>query len=309
MKIIAEAAARHGQPDQEAQALAEVKAWAKLLGINDLSSESKNAYFSTIRQLGEKAYREARLEEAVENLVLCIENPNCAADTLRLIADCYEKQGDVLNTLWYNEQCLLYDAKNPTDLERRNRVYYSLIPDDVRTHADKLEKIIDQTYLATKTRELLELRNATAEQYEWARHLAEVLLAIAPERITGWVLLGRAQLRLGNSANALEVLEKAYQLGKSKKQSGEDLEDWYLACRILGDYYLQQERFAEALASFSDYRQSTKSGADTLFKLGQAAERLGQLAKAKNYYEHANMFDHPNKYEVNLALDRIANRT
>jgi tetratricopeptide (TPR) repeat protein len=308
MKIVADAAARYGQTSEEGRALAEVKGWAKLLGSNELSAESKAAYFSTIRQLGEAAYRDGRLDEAIENLILCIENPDCAADTLRLIAECYEKKGDVLNTLWYNEQCLLYDAKNPTDLDRRSRVYYSLTPDEVRKHAGKLEKVIDQNYLASKTRELLELKNATAEQYEWARHLAEILLAIAPERITGWVLLGRAQLRLGNSVNAVEVLEKAYQLGKSKKQGGEDLEDWYLACRILGDYYLQQERFAEALASFSDYRQSTKSGADTLFKLGQAAERLGELTKAKNFYEHANMFDHPNKYEVNLALDRIASR-
>jgi tetratricopeptide (TPR) repeat protein len=308
MKLVAEAAARHGQPVQEAQALAEVKAWAKLLGVKELSAESKTAYFSTIWQLGESAYREGRLDEAIENLVLCIENPDCAADTLRLIAECYEKKGDVLNTLWYNEQCLLYDAKNTTDLERRSRVYYSLNPDDVRRHAAKLEKVIDQKYLSDKSKELLELKNTTAEQHEWGRHLAEVLIAIAPDRITGWVLLGRAQLRLGQSANAVEVLEKAYQMGKSKKPGGDDQEDWYLACRILGDYYLQQERFAEALACFSDYRQSTKSGADTLFKLGQAAERLGELTKAKNYYEHANMFDHPNKYEVNMALDRIASR-
>jgi tetratricopeptide (TPR) repeat protein len=306
LKLISQAAAKHGDTLEEARALAEVKTWANVVGQKDLSPESKTAYFSTIRRLGEAAYREGRTSEALENLLLCIEDPSSGADTLRMVAELYEQRGEVLNTFWYNEQCLLYDAKNSTYQERRDRVYISLTPEQIKSHLDKLEKILDQNYLIGKAKELLEFKNAGSDQLQWAQHLAELLLAAAPERIAGWVLLGRSQLRLGRTEAALSALEKAHQLGKAKKPGGEDLEAWYLACRILGDYYLQQERFAEALECFTDYQQSTKSGAETLYKLGQVAERLGQPAKAKKYYQHANMFDHPNKYEVSMALERLA---
>ncbi|MBL8823273.1 MAG: hypothetical protein JNJ77_11840 [Planctomycetia bacterium] len=304
-KLAADAAMKHDDPALLKQAQNEVKAWTKLLGVKEMSEESKVAYFATVKQMGEQAYHEGRLDDALENLILASEAPQSGADTLRMIAELYEKQGNVVQTMHYNEQCLLYDAKNPQYLERRDRCYISLTPDDINAHREKLGKLIDQSYLLKKSREILDAKNSGVEQYEWAKHLSELLTAIAPERVAGWALIGRCFLRMGQSENGVKALEYAYHLGTQNKPSGDDLEQWYLASRILGDFYLKEQRFAEAMECFKSFSQSTKSGADTHYKLGQCAEGLGQLAQAKKHYHSANMFDHPQKYEVSQALERL----
>ncbi len=307
LKLVAEAAAKHGDAMAERATLEDVKTWAKRLGLKELSEESKGAYFAAVRQLGEAAYREGRTEEALENLLLCIEDPQSGAATLRMIAELYEKQGHIIQTLLYNEQCLMYDAKNPDYLARRDRVYVSLQPEDIRQHADKIGKLIDISYLVTKAKQLVESKSSGPEQFEWAVHLCGLVTALDPNKVAAWVLIGRVQLRLGHAEAGVQSLEMAYQLGKANKPGGDDLEAWYLACRILGDHYLQQGRHAEALECFTDFSHSSKSGAETYYKMGQAAEHLGELAKAKKHYLSANMYDHPNKYDVDRRWNGLRN--
>ncbi len=309
-KLSADAAIHHGDTKLTRQAQNEVKAWTKLLGLKEISTESQAAYFATVKQLGEAAYHEAMAgrqapEAALENLLLASEAPQSGVDTLRMLADLYELQGNVVQTMHYNEQCLMYDGKNKHFLERKDRLYVSLSEEDLVTHKEKLNKLIDLNYLVNKPKEILENKNCGPEQLDWAKHLAKLLTAAAPERVAGWAMLGRLFLRLGQADNGVKALEYAYQLGQDSKPSGDDLDQWYLACRILGDYYLQQQRYAEAQECLKSFSQSTKSGADTHYKLGQIAEGLGDLAKAKNHYQSANMFDHPQKYEVSQALERL----
>lgn len=127
-----------------------------------------------------------------------------------------------------------------------------------------------------------------------------------PEKVAGWVLIGRSFLRLGQNDNGVKALDYAVQLGTNHKPGGEDLEQWYLACRIMGDHYLQQAKYTEALECYQHFSQSTRSGAETYYKMGQAAEGLGDRAAARKHYQSANMYDHPNKYEVTQALERLA---
>ena len=309
-KLSADAAIYHGDTKLTRQAQNEVKAWTKLLGLKEISTESQAAYFATVKQLGEAAYHEAMAgrqapETALENLLLASEAPQSGVDRLRMLADLYELQGNVVQTMHYNEQCLMYDGKNKHFLERKDRLYVSLSEEDLVTHKEKLSKLIDLNYLVNKPKEILENKNCGPEQLDWAKHLAKLLTAAAPERIAGWAMLGRLFLRLGQADNGVKALEYAYQLGQDSKPGGEDLDQWYLACRILGDYYLQQQRYEEAQDCLKSFSQSTKSGADTHYKLGQIAEGLGDLAKAKKHYQSANMFDHPQKYEVSQALERL----
>lgn len=309
-KLAADAAAHHGDTKLAKQAQNEVKAWTKLLGLKESSSESQAAYFATVKQLGEAAYHEAMAgrqapEAALENLLLASEAPQSGVDTLRMLADLYELQGDVVQTMLYNEQCLMYDGKNKHYLDRKDRLYVSLTEEDLVTHKEKLSKLIDLNYLMKKPKDILENKNSDHEQLQWAKHLAKLMAAAAPERVAGWAMLGRLFLRLGQPENGVKALEYAHQLGKENKPSGEDLDQWYLDCRILGDYYLQQQRYEEAQECLKEFSQSTKSGADTHYKLGQVAEGLGDLAKAKKHYQSANMFDHPQKYEVSQALERL----
>lgn len=309
-KLAADAALQHGNIPLARQAQNEVKAWTKLMGLKETSSESQGAYFATVKHLGEAAYAEVMAgrqapETALENLLLAAEAPQSGVDTLRMLADLYEQQGNIVQTMHYNEQCLMYDAKNTKYLERKDRCYVSLTPDDLTTHHEKLNKLIDQNYLLKKPKEILDSKTSGQDQLEWAKHLAELLTVIAPTRVAGWVLIGRCFLRLGQNDNGVKALEYAYQLGTETKPSGEDLEQWYLACRIMGDAYLQQGRYDEAQECLTAFSQSTKSGAETHYKLGQVAEGLGNTAQARKHYQSANMFDHPLKYEVTQALERL----
>ena len=310
-KIAADAATKHGNTNLASQALNEVKVWAALLGVKEMSTESQAAYFATVKQLGEQAYHAAKTgkqspQVAIDNLLLASEATESGVDTLRMLAELYEMQGNVVQTMHYNEQCLMYDGKNPQYLERKERLYVSLMPSDVTTHSEKLSKLIDTGYLIKKSKELLDLKNAGMEQLEWAKHLAELLTVAAPDKVAGWSLIGRCFLRLGQSDNGVKGLEYAVQLGTNQKPSGEDLEQWYLACRIMGDHYLQQTKYAEALECYQHFSKSTKSGAETYYKMGQAAEGLGDRAAARKHYQSANMYDHPHKYEVTQALDRLS---
>ena len=54
-----------------------------------------------------------------------------------------------------------------------------------------------------------------------------------------------------------------------------------------------------------EFRKSPKSGADTLFKLGQAYENLGDPARAAHYYEQVTGFtEHPRYYDAQESLRR-----
>jgi tetratricopeptide (TPR) repeat protein len=310
-KIAADAATKHGNSKLASQALNEVKVWAGLLGVKEISPESQAAYFATVKQLGEQAYHEAKAgrqspQVAIDNLLLASEATESGVDTLRMLAELFEMQGNVVQTMHYNEQCLMYDGKNPQYLERKERIYVSLTTSEVTANADKLSKLIDVGYLVKKSKELLDLKNAGLDQLNWARHLAELLTVATPEKVAGWVLIGRCFLRLGQTENGVKALGYAVQSGISLKPTGEDLEQWYLACRIMGDHHLQQAKYAEALECYQHFSQSTRSGAETYYKMGQAAEGLGDRAAARRHYLSANMYDHPNKYEVTQALERLS---
>src|SRR5690606_37732420 len=74
-KLAADAAMKHDDPALLRQAQNEVKAWTKLLGIKEISEQSREAYFATVKQMGEQAYQEGRLDDALENLILASEAP------------------------------------------------------------------------------------------------------------------------------------------------------------------------------------------------------------------------------------------
>jgi tetratricopeptide (TPR) repeat protein len=121
------------------------------------------------------------------------------------------------------------------------------------------------------------------------------------------VMLGRAKLRLGERDEAVAVLESVRTPKPEKFATDDDQEAWYLANRLLGDLYLRElDRPDLAVECFTAYRSSSKSGADTLFKLGQAYEALGEARRAAKFYEKVTAFDeHPLAPEAREALMRV----
>jgi hypothetical protein len=61
-----------------------------------------------------------------------------------------------------------------------------------------------------------------------------------------------------------------------------------------------------AVECLREFRRSSKSGADTLYKLGQAYEQLGDRARAVKFYQHVVSYDsHPLAPDARDALHRL----
>jgi predicted Zn-dependent protease len=74
----------------------------------------------------------------------------------------------------------------------------------------------------------------------------------------------------------------------------------------LGDLYLETGRADLAVACFNDFRKSSKSGAKTLYKLGQAFEALGDRGRASKCYEQVTAYEgNPLTPDAHEALSRL----
>src|SRR5262249_5140614 len=139
-----------------------------------------------------------------------------------------------------------------------------------------------------------------------AHHLARLALVVRPDSLAAKLLLARALLRFGERDQALALLEGVRNPKPAKFASDEDEEAWYPSCQLLGDLYLEAGRADLAVPCLVDFRKSARSGARTLFKLGQAYEQLGDRARAKRCYEQVTAYEGnplaPDAYE---ALSRL----
>jgi len=142
---------------------------------------------------------------------------------------------------------------------------------------------------------------------DWAQHLIELVRVMQPESVTAKVLLARTLRRRGEIDPSRAILEELYSHKPEKFASSEDEESWYLCCRLLGEAYLQElSRPDLAIACFIEFRKSSKSGADTLYKLGQAYEQTGDVVRAKKCYEHVTSYgSHPLAPDARDALYRL----
>jgi tetratricopeptide (TPR) repeat protein len=283
-----------------------LKQLARELGVRNLSADDQKAFYTTVRNLGDAAYAAGDLDAAIENLSLFVSSSDCGVETLRMLAELHERKGDALGALLWNEKALSLDGRNKQLLERKDRYYYSVTPDQLRQHLDRAKKWFDVEYCNRKAKSLLDLKQGGPEQVDWALHLAEIARVMQPESILPPVLCGRARLRRGEQHEAIALFEAVREQCKDKSLGGEEEEAWYLCSRLLGDLYLQSTGRPDlALACLNDYRKSAKSGADTLFKIGQAYEALGDRAKAAKWYQNVTVYDHPLASEAYMALSRL----
>ena len=91
-----------------------------------------------------------------------------------------------------------------------------------------------------------------------------------------------------------------------KFASAEDEDAWYQSCQLLSDLYLEVGRPDLAVPCLIDFRQSSKSGARTLYKLGQAYEQLGDRGRAAKCYKQVTAYEgNPLAPDANDALQRL----
>jgi len=303
---IAQASQQAGDAEGARYAFEMVKLLAREIGPKKLAPEEKQAYFSTVKQLGETAYAQGDTDKAIENLALYVEAEESGVDTLRLLTELYEKRGDALAALHVNERALMYDGKSKLFQERKDRYYYSVTSAELQARLDQVHKTFDAGYCVRKAKSLLDVKDADAELIDWAAHLADLARVAQPDGIAPLVLSARARLRRGEQSEAIVLLEEARSVKPEKFANADDEEAWYTACRLLGDLYLQTlGKPDQALACFSDYRKYTKSGADTLYKMGQCYEQLGDRVKAAKCYQNVTIYDHPLAWDASQALQRL----
>jgi tetratricopeptide (TPR) repeat protein len=277
------------------------------VGINNLAPEERQTYFATVKTLGDGAMAAGQTDLAIENYRLYSESDRSGVETLRTLAQLYQDKGDVLNALLTTEKALLYNAKDPDFLERKDRYYISVMPEWFRGHPERVPGGFDLAYCLTKARTILGGREIDLDTLDWAQHLADLAWAVKPESVTARVLLARAKLRRGEKEEAVRLLEDLREQKPERFAVADDQDSWYAAARLLGDLYLNDFGRADlALNCYKEFLQSSKSGADTHYKLGQAYEALGDLPHAAKAYERVTAYEgHPLVYEARSALSRV----
>lgn len=279
----------------------------RAIGPRNLPEEDRHQYFSTLKLLAEAAAARGDLDAAIENYHLYTEYERSGLPTLRALADLHEKKGDPLAALRVTEQALSYNSQDKELLERKDKYCYSIDPEHLKPHLESVRPWFDFSYCIRKAAALLSMRNADLDLVDWALHLARLAQIVQPASVSAIVLRARAHLRRGERDEALKLLEDA-RTGKPEKfASADDEEAWYLSCKLLADLYLNEvSRPDLAVQALQDFRKSPKSGADTMYKLGQAYEQLGDRARALKCYEHVTTYDaHPLAPEAREAIYRL----
>jgi tetratricopeptide (TPR) repeat protein len=126
-----------------------------------------------------------------------------------------------------------------------------------------------------------------------------------PASIAARVLRARLLRIRGEIDEAIAALEDLRKNKPEKFSSEEDEDAWYVGNRLLGDLSLEDKPDL-AVECFKEFRKSSHSGADTMYKLGRAYESLGDRARAVKCYKQVAAFDsHPLAPEAHDALQRL----
>jgi tetratricopeptide (TPR) repeat protein len=304
---IAQAHQRMGKPDGVWDYYELAKRAGRAVGPKNLGEADRQAYFAAVKLLAENARTHDDFDTAIENYQLYAESDRSGLETLRTLADLHERKGDALGAARVNDQALLYNPKDKDLLERKDRYYYSVMPEQLRAKLETTGKGFDVDYCLRKARSLLDFKNADLDLVDWAQHLAELAQVVKPDSLAARVLRARALRRRGEIDQSQALLEEVYQQKSESFASGEEEDAWYLACRLLGEMYLYDLGKPDlAVPCFTAYRKSSKSGADTIYKLGQAYEQLGDRVRAAKYYENVTAYEsHPLAMDARDALHRL----
>jgi tetratricopeptide (TPR) repeat protein len=311
---IAKAHQRNGDDDGSIPFFERARDAGRAVGVKSLGSAEQRAYFATVKYLGELGLFRNNPEMAIDNLRFYTESPDSGLETYRSLAEAYQRKEerdragtDVLLALRASEQALLYNAKDADLIERKHRYYYSVSPEVLTANVEMIRAAFDVGYCVTRARTILD--NPSYTDLEWldvADHLTQLALIMDPENLSAKVLKARVQLRQGDRDAAIAGLEKVRDPKPEKFATSDDEESWFVACQVLGDLYMEIGRADLAVPCFSDFRKSVRSGAKTIYKMGQAYEQLGDIPRAVKCYKLVTGYEgNPLVYDARGALSRL----
>ncbi len=304
---IARAHDKAGDPDGVWHNYRLVKLAGRALGPKNLSDQDRQNYFAVVKILAEEAVQQGDIDGAIENYLLYKEYERSGKETYRILAGLYEQKKDVWAALHATEQGLVYDSSDPDLLAKKDKYYYSVMPEELKERWESVYKYFDVSYCVQKAQAILKGWGGDLDMLDWAQHLAGLAAAARPDSLSAKVLRGRILLLRGEKDEAQAILEDVRVNKPEKFASGEDEDAWFTTCKLLGGMYLHELHKPDlAVQCFLDFRKSAKSGADTMFRLGQAYEELGDRVRAIKCYNQVTAFEsHPLAPDAHEALQRL----
>ncbi len=304
---IAQAHQRNGNVEGALRNYELAKRAGRSVGHKNLPESEAQVYFMVVKLLAEAAQSRGDLDSAIEDYRLFLESPSSGIETLRTLADLCERNGDVLSGLRFTDMALQYNGRDKDLLERKDRYYYSVTPEQLRERLERVRDGFDVAYCISKTQTILDKpQYNTVEWWDVAAHLIQLALIIRPESRQAKLLQARVRLKLGERNEALADLEEIRNPKPEKFASSEDEDAWYVASQMLGDLYVELGRPDLAIPCYQDFLASHRSGAKTRYKIAQAHEQLGDRARAVKFYKQVTGYDGnplvPDAYE---ALHRL----
>lgn len=282
----------------------QVKRAGVTVGPKALDPDMRAAYFRTLNELVADAEARGDFESAIGDLRLYMENGKNELDGYRKLAGLYEKNRDPLNALLMTETGLIYNAKDPDFLAKKDKYYFSVEPDRLEKVKDKVQGYFDINYCVTKATQILGQKEPDLETLDWGFHLVTLAGVVKPKNTAVLVAKARLLLRKGERQEGVRILEDVREISKAKV---DDQEAWYTATRILGDLYLNElDRPDLAVLCFLDFKDHQKAGADTLFKIAQCYEAMKETKKAIQFYETVTAYEgHPKYWDATEAVRRL----
>lgn len=301
---LADAATKLGRADEAAGYLGQIKRSGLNAGPDKLTAENRAIYTDALKRLVDAAVERKDFASAVDDMRLYVEAGHENAGTLRKLAEYYASSGDELNALLIAERGLLYAKADPDLLAKKDSYYYSVSLDRIRGVRDKVATWFDVPYLVRKSKQVADQKEVDPETIDYGLHLARLARIVAPTSHGAMLSEARLLLRKGDRDAGLSILED---VREQPRGSGDEEDAWFIAVRLLGDLYLDElDRPDLAVGCYSAFREYQKSGADTLFLLGKAYEKSGNLNAAIKSYESVTMYpQHPRFYEATEAARRL----
>ena len=293
-----------GRPDEATGYRGQIRRLGATIGPANLTAEQRRQYLAALEQLVEGAIKGRDFASAVDDQRLLIEAGVNGTEAYRRLATLYAELGDPLNAALVAERGLLGAKADADLLEKRASYYYSIPLDRAAAAQKQVAPWFDVAYCVAQAGRIADQSEADAETLDYGLHLARLARAVAPTSQAAMLAEARLLLRRGDRDGGLKLLED---LREQPRGSGADEDAWFLAARTLGRMYLDElGRPDLAVGCFQDYRQSPKSGADTLYQLGRACEATGDTARALKCYEVVATFTgHPLYFEATEAVRRL----
>ncbi|MEZ6139411.1 MAG: hypothetical protein R3B84_02460 [Zavarzinella sp.] len=271
--------------------------------LEQLAPEQKSVFFQQVKFLADQAFQNQEWDEAIRNYKIFAFAEQNIKDTLRNLSTAYEKKVMIIEAIRTTEDALIRGGGKDF-LEKKDVYYHSVEIEDLKKRADEVRSYFDVKYCVNKARTILDSNTNDLEMLEWAEHLLKLSLVMNPKSIVAMFLLGRCLLRRGEREKGVSYLEDIREM----KYSGQDERDAYeLTLRQLGTLYLDEfDQVDMAIDCLRTFMDTEKSGANTLYDLGRAYEKKGDLVKAIGYYQQAaNFKDHPIRWDAEEALQRL----